>query len=824
MSIKKNIRINCNQGYYFPLFNRLGLRSAITPYLQGDLKLDQHHYALSPISELDLYHLSTSRNVIFHIDGKPYHLNGSRIEQQDDNLIYNVDLLYQNIKRVNFLYQMEVTSFVADDALIECHEVIYTNKTDKVQKVKATVAIPLYGRSADNIRDHRHVTSLLNRIMTHEFSVELKPTLLFNEKGHFENHTSYAVLAMSSDMTISGFIPTVEDYINGGSFEYPKGFDHLTEKHQEIDGYECMGAIQFEEISVCPNESIKLYMGIAIEPQSFDENKYQTYLNEEGFHKALETVNLKFKKYLDLFEFNIENQVTTTQLKWIALQPLLRRYYGNSFLPHHDYGHGGKGWRDIWQDLLGMIMTGDPQVLALLFDNFAGVRIDGSNATIIGDKPGEFIADRNSITRIWSDHGVWPLITVKMYLDETNDLDFLLRKQSYFFDQFTHYTHQVRNDKEKNTGYKGTILEHLLLQNLVAFHHRGLHGYVKLEDADWNDGLDMAKAKGETIAFTHMYVNNLRIIKELITAIPVNEFEFFSAINQLLELDANIEVFFDEVSKFDAKTIKVAKTTLIKKLEDLIQPMISFIQANAFNYDRYEAYYNEQGELLDQQNTVNLTGQAMALLSNIATKEQAKMISIKTKDVLFDEKIGGYHLNSKYQSLMGRAFQFAYNHKENGAIFSHMAVMYAYGLYQYDLVDKAREAVFSLLHQAQKETSGVLVGIPEYFTEKGIGKYNYLTGSASWILKLMRTEIFGLNFNLGTLILKPKLTKSDFINGKASIQTVVFGKLIKIIYYNKKQLEYGNYHIIDIEVNHEHHENKFNEVQGDIEVFLDEII
>jgi len=31
------------------------------------------------------------------------------------------------------------------------------------------------------------------------------------------------------------------------------------------------------------------------------------------------------------------------------------------------------------------------------YDNFAGVRIDGSNATIVGRQPGEFKADRNNI-------------------------------------------------------------------------------------------------------------------------------------------------------------------------------------------------------------------------------------------------------------------------------------------------------------------------------------------------------------------------------------------------------------------------------------------
>ena len=68
-------------------------------------------------------------------------------------------------------------------------------------------------------------------------------------------------------------------------------------------------------------------------------------------------------------------------------------------------------------------------------DNFAGVRIDGSNATIIGSKQGEFVADRNNITRVWMDHGVWPMITTKFYIDQTGDLELLEKEAAYFKDK-----------------------------------------------------------------------------------------------------------------------------------------------------------------------------------------------------------------------------------------------------------------------------------------------------------------------------------------------------------------------------------------------------
>ena len=99
--------------------------------------------------------------------------------------------------------------------------------------------------------------------------------------------------------------------------------------------------------------------------------------------------------------------------------------------------------------------------------------MDGTNATIIGSRQGEFIADRNNITRVWMDHAFWPFVTTKLYLDQTGDLDILLEKVTYFKDLQTkrgtahdnNWDHAYGN-KQRTAGgniYFGTILEHILL-------------------------------------------------------------------------------------------------------------------------------------------------------------------------------------------------------------------------------------------------------------------------------------------------------------------------------------------------------------------------
>ena len=83
---------------------------------------------------------------------------------------------------------------------------------------------------------------------------------------------------------------------------------------------------------------------------------------------------------------------------------------------------------------------------------FAGVRIDGTNATIIGSRPGEFIADRNSIVRVWSDHAYWCFRTVSLYLEQTGDYAFLLEEKPYFKDRILYREEKLEENpvEDKN--------------------------------------------------------------------------------------------------------------------------------------------------------------------------------------------------------------------------------------------------------------------------------------------------------------------------------------------------------------------------------------
>ena len=430
--------------------------------------------------------------------------------------------LWQRVTRKNqqIGISAEVTNFVpASSDRVELMKVTLTNISEYPLKITPTAAIPMYGRSADNLRDHRHVTSLLQRTTCGTYGVLDTPTLSFDERGHQPNTLTYAVLGVEEDGTApQGFFPVLEDFIGeGGSLDWPKAI--VKNKQPEfqagmsVDGYESIGAIRFRKVTLLPGQKRSFILMLAIMGKDELVRLVQEYGSAAKFDAWLDITKTYWQSKINMPRLASGDARFDGWMQWVKVQPVLRRLFGNSFLPYHDYGRGGRGWRDLWQDILALLIMESGDVSRMLMDNFGGVRIDGSNATIIGSLPGEFKADRNNIPRVWMDHGVWPLLTTGLYIDQTGDLEFLLQPQVYFKDRLAARAQKVDDDWTPEQGtqlrtvagepYQGTILEHLLVQNLVPFFNVGEHNTIRLEGADWNDAMDMASQRGESVAFRH---------------------------------------------------------------------------------------------------------------------------------------------------------------------------------------------------------------------------------------------------------------------------------------------------------------------------------
>jgi len=852
-----------NSYMYFPLANEAGVMSSITPTLNGDCKMGQNTFLLAPVSSEELHNNKSSRNFWVYIDGAgAWSATGISAAQQAE--IFNKDkeeteleagIMWHKVTRISKKYDIksEVISFVpATDDKVELMKITITNIGNEPKKITPTAAIPLYCRSADNIRDHRHVTSLLHRINTTEYGIIVNPTLTFDERGHKKNTVVYGVLAAkgNGEKPVS-FCPLVEDFIGeGGSFENPKTIilneEFKVKDNGKLEGYEAIGAIRFEEEIVEAAESKTYIVAIGFGDSKSDfKSIIDNHLTETAFDNLLELTKVYWDKKINI-AYETKDRQFDNWMYWVNFQPMLRRIYGCSFLPHHDYGKGGRGWRDLWQDCLALLAMDPSNVRGMLLDNFGGVRFDGTNATIIGTKQGEFIADRNNITRVWMDHGAWPFLTTKLYIEQTGDIEFLLEKQSYFKDlQEGRGTEKdlLWSEKQGNKmftheeeEYKGTILEHILIQHLTAFYDVGEHNNLKLHGADWNDGLDMADEKGESVAFSALYSGNLSNIAELLKYLRYEKnIENVELAEELLVLLSGNDELYDKVEEkrkvlkeycskcrhnIRGKVIGIDCNELISNIEGKAKWLKNHIQKNEWisnkeGYSWYNGYYDNNARRVEGDGEYGtrmmLTGQVFTIMSSTATEEQVKSIVKAADRYLYDESIGGYRLNTNFNEVktdLGRMFGFAYGHKENGAVFSHMAIMYANALYQRGFAEEGFKVIDTLYNHCNNfEVSRIYPGVPEYINQKGRGMYHYLTGSASWLILTVLSEMFGVKGEMGDLAFNPKLLEKQFNEeNKAVIDMTFAERKLRIEYVNDNRKEYGKYSINEIYINGKEYE------------------
>ncbi|MFA5356244.1 MAG: cellobiose phosphorylase [Candidatus Omnitrophota bacterium] len=832
---------------YLPLCNSFPIISSISPDLHGDIKTDYNSYLLEPVSRGGLSNLKTSRNFWIYINPrKAWSATGVSKEANrlEDKFTLEAGLLWQKVTRRNkkIGLRAEITSFVpASGEPAEIMLVDITNISSRAVKFIPTAAIPLFARSAHNLHDHRHVTSLLQRVQKEKYGVIVKPTLIFDESGHKKNHTCYFVLGTDGKLSSPQYIYSTQAEFTGesGDLEAPEAIlkNILPAKNSHIQGKESMAGLRFKTCALKPKGTVSyiIVMGIT-EDKSGVGKIFSKFNNPVKIKKALEENKAYWREISSSIALKTKDTEADNWFKWVNIQPVLRKISGCSFLPDFDYGKGGKGWRDLWQDSLSLILNNPREVRPLLLNNFRGVRIDGSNATIIGKNSGEFIADRNNISRVWMDHGIWPFITTHLYIHQTADLGILSEQTPYFRDR------QLSRSKELDPGwspehgnllkagnnevYYGTVLEHILVQNLVQFFNVGEHNHISLEGADWNDGLDMGYKHGESVAFSCMYAQNLASLAQLLERLDTDNVIIFKELAALIDSitqgaidysDAKakrglLERYFRDIKcGASLEKITIPRSGLIKDLNNKSEWMRAHIKNSEWLKEGFfNGYYNNDKERLEGNINgvirMTLAGQAFAVMSGIADKTQTGSLLKNVDRYLKDKRSGGIHLNTdfkKEQLNMGRAFSFIYGDKENGAFFSHMSVMFAYALYKQGFAREGFEVLNSIYKMAvDTPKSKIYPCLPEYFNAEGRGMYSYLTGSASWYILTLLTQSFGIRGEYGDLVIEPKLTFKQFgPDKKIAISTSFAGKPLEVRFINPGRKDFGVYSINKVSIN-----------------------
>ena len=827
------------------------VKSAITPYLSGDIKIDKDHYLTKPVSREDLR--GAARNFFARVEGRGV---VSMADHEAPAPSVEAGQLWHKVTRrfSSLGLELSALSFVpVDNGTLELTRFSVRNISHEKITLTPVAAIPIFGRALGNKHDHEHVTALLNRLTQLPRGVLLEPTMRFNEEGHKVCSDAYFVLGVEDGgKGPLGTFPTCESFFGTrGGWLRPEavvaGEMPRLLSEAERQGQEAVGALRFADVTLAPGavKEFIVAIGMGASPDACAA-AFGQFDTPAKFDAALKANKAFWAAKTSAITFHTSDGDFDAWMHWVTLQPVLRRIFGCSFLPDHDYGKGGKGWRDIWQDLLSLILIEPGRVRHDLLNNFAGVRIDGANATIIGQKPGEFIADRNAITRVWMDHGVWPFLTTMLYVDQTGDDAFLFEPVAYFSDpQMARGTARdtdwlpARGNQLKDIKggiYRGTVLEHILIQHLVQFFNVGEHNITRLESADWNDGLDMAFKRGESVAFAAFYGGNLLAIAALLERLSAGKNNFtitlakelaflLDTTAQPLDYDdagAKRRRLFDEYFKavqpeLSGETIAFGTAAVIADLRKKGAWMLAHIGArekvtvarDGEDHTWFNGYYDNNGErfegLKDGRVRMTLTGQVFPLMNKVASVEEARTVAKAVRKFLRDDTLGGYRLNTdlgvRHCLSMGRAFGFAFGTKENGAVFSHMCVMYAYALYVQGLAREGHEVLRSLytmsVHPVRAQ---IYPGVPEYFDPSGKGMYHFLTGSASWYVLTLLTQAYGVRGLAGDLVLAPQLVREEFdAAGQAKVCLQFAGRRVDVVYLNPDRLDAGAYRVVSVE-------------------------
>ena len=852
---------------YFPVCNEAGMKASVTPYLGGDAKKNQNEFLYLPVSVEDLHNSRSTRNFWVYTEEKgAFSVAGNSVRQRADHcfkddeknskiicgLLYHS--LYYSIPELH-LKCVFTTFCPSNEDVVEVNRIELENDGLESLEFVPTAAFPIYGRSADNLRDHRHATSLMQRVELERYGIVVKPTIHHDERGHEPNDTSYFVYG-SDDMgqPAAYLFPTVEEFIGeGGTLDWPATVvENRIPKHDaeyRKDGMECIGAMRFPKIRLEPGEKKEYIICAGITEKENFNKEFEKYNGKEKAEKVWKESKAFWKREADKIQFRDGSDKFDGWIKWVSIQPVLRKIYGCSFLPYHDYGRGGRGWRDLWQDYLTLLLQNPLRVRSVFVNNMKGVRLDGSNATIILDGEGKFQADRNKISRVWMDHGVLPLFTLNLYINQTGDLSILDEEVSYWKDAQIERAKRIDlnwNKKEGNCQktkdgecYSGTIMEHLILENVICSLNIGEHGNINLEDGDWNDQLDMASDKGETIPFTAFYGSNLCNIAELLEMQMKKEgrkaVSLFEEMEMLLlglkeEGTENGQEILEKYYKQIRSGISGRKKEMpIQQLIDMLrwkgQSLLQQIRKNEWielsdQEGFFNGYYNNDGNavdgiLHDGKLRFGLTAQTFSIMSGAATEEQVQKIIRAVDHYLPDKHTGGIRLTLPLGDNtwnFGRGFALIYGEKENGGMFSHMTTMYAYALYSRGYVRAGYQILKSIYELSTNTRSAqIYPGVPEYISSRGRGMYSYVTGAGSWIIFLMLTQVYGVRGKLGNLWIEPKLVREQFTSSNVLVtETSFMGKDLSISFYNRESLDYGEYQLGEICINDEVWDEQIN--------------
>ena len=464
------------------------------------------------------------------------------------------------------------------------------------------------------------------------------------------------------------------------------------------------------------NESIKLVFGAAKTNDEIAVIKKDLFTVSDTSNKTFDKELVQYQAYVNSGKSNITIESPDVEFN----------HFINHWLPRQVFYHGDVNrlstdpqTRNYLQDNMGMsyinsALTKESFLTSLSQQLSSGVMPDG--VLLHPDAELKYI---NQVPH--ADHSVWLPICLSVYLSESNDA--LLLNQELAF-----------ADSQQTKSVKQHI--DLAMEALIAARdHRGLSF---IEQGDWCDPMNMVGYKGKGVSAW----------LSLATAYALNTWADLC------------ETYADELDKI----------TYFRKMAEEINQAVNL---NLWDGQWYGRGITDDNVVFgikeDIEGRIYLNPQSWSILSGAADK--AKTISMMHEvEQQLSTPFGDMMLAPSYTKMrddVGRLTQKHPGVSENGAVYNHAAIFYAYSLYSINKGDEAFNILKKMLPTLDDvEKRGQLPNyIPNYYRgaykqfpeQAGRSSQLFNTGTVAWFQRCIVEGLCGLKGVKGELIVDPQL-------------------------------------------------------------------
>ena len=384
------------------------------------------------------------------------------------------------------------------------------------------------------------------------------------------------------------------------------------------------------QVTLQPGESRQLAFIVGEKPDAEAEELLKEYENlAERCADDMEQLHSWWNEKLSHFQIRTPSPEFNTMINtWNAYNCFMTFLWSRAASFVYCGLRNGYGYRDTVQDIQGVIHLAPDMardqicfMLSAQVDNGAGLPLvkythnPGHEDT--PDDPSYVKETGHPAYR--ADDALWLFPTVYKYIAESGEISFINEVIPY-----------------ANKG-EGTVYDHLKRAIDFSLNHMGVHGMPAGLYADWNDCLRLGKA-GESTFVAFQFYLAMVILKEFAE-------------------DRDDQAY-------------------VRFLEEQLEKLEKTMQSLCWNEDRFIRGFKEDGEVIGQRTDPEanmwLNPQTWAVISGLASEEQADLVLEKVHELL-NTKYGAMVMTPPYKDhAFEGALMTCFNSyvKENGGIFS----------------------------------------------------------------------------------------------------------------------------------------------------------